>query len=172
MSYKRLNMNICAHENTIVLEEIFRRNRWYVIVKISEDQQSTIPKAHYVWLKSNPAFIEIPKDYVIHHLNHDELNDDPTNLVLMQRFLHIAYHWKQKIVKPEVKIERTTLKAVYFDGDPDKIHIYPKGKRWYINWYANSERIRIFSWDGKGFKAKERAESARDHLIKYGFISR
>lgn len=63
-----------------------------------------MPLANYNWLMVNPAFESIPKGYVIHHLDHDKLNDDPTNLVLMQKHHHSAYHWKQKKIDTEVKI--------------------------------------------------------------------
>ena len=55
-----------------------------------------MPLANYNWLMTNPGFEHVPKGYVVHHLDHNEQNDDPSNLALMAKNLHTAYHWKHK----------------------------------------------------------------------------
>jgi len=78
------------------LEKIFRKGRWY----IKSSGKWAAPFANYVWLKGNPSFKEIPAGYVIHHLDNDPLNDDISNLVLMQKHHHAPYHWKHKTIEP------------------------------------------------------------------------
>ena len=79
-----------------IREKFFKRGRWYVKLESPFNGFSIIPFANYVWLKGNPSFEQIPKGYVIHHLDSDEQNDDISNLVLMQKHHHTAYHFKQK----------------------------------------------------------------------------
>jgi len=87
-----------------IIETFFRKDRFHVRVK-DNDGIKTMPRANFVWLQSNPSFVAIPKGYVIHHLDVDQTNDDPSNLVLMQKFHHAAYHWKQKTIITKVSVE-------------------------------------------------------------------
>jgi len=70
-----------------------KKGRWYVRT-IIDGEKVVIPLANYNWLSTNPAFDGIPKGYVIHHLDHDEMNDDPSNLAVMGKHQHRAYHLK------------------------------------------------------------------------------
>ena len=45
----------------------------------------------YLWKKQNG---EIPKGYILHHIDHNSLNDDISNLQLMTRSEHINHHRK------------------------------------------------------------------------------
>ena len=92
-------------QNHKVIEKVLKKGRWHVILDQSFNGRKTMPHAQYVWLMGNPGFKEIPKGYVIHHLDHDEQNDDISNLALMQKHHHSAHHWKQKIIKPKVSVE-------------------------------------------------------------------
>ena len=56
-----------------VTERFLRGGRWFVRLA-SGEQQKTMPRANYVWLKGNPSFSEIPKGYVVHHLDLDQTN--------------------------------------------------------------------------------------------------
>jgi hypothetical protein len=87
-----------------VIETFLRDNRFYVRIENGESKISTMPRANHVWLKFNPSFKEIPKGYSIHHLDGDQTNDDPSNLALMQKYHHTAYHWKQKTIETKVEI--------------------------------------------------------------------
>lgn len=84
--------------NCKVVQEILKEKerRWYVVLDPSFNNVKTMKKAVYVWLKHNPSFMEIPKGYAIHHLDHDSLNDDPSNLALMEKHHHLAHHLKNK----------------------------------------------------------------------------
>jgi hypothetical protein len=70
------------------------QGRWVVVLE-KNITKTVMRNAHYVWLKGNPSFLFIPPDYVIHHLDGDPLNDDITNLVIMQKHYHISYHAKK-----------------------------------------------------------------------------
>jgi hypothetical protein len=77
-----------------VTRKFFHNNRWFVAIKGTFNGKKRMPHANYVWLLNNPAFEDVPPGYVIHHLDADSCNDDPTNLVLMKKHLHTAYHMK------------------------------------------------------------------------------
>lgn len=66
-----------------ILEITFRKDRFFVKVKLCNGAIKTFPRYVYNWLKHNPSFKSIPKGYLIHHLDHEKTNDDPSNLVLM-----------------------------------------------------------------------------------------
>lgn len=87
-----------------ILETFLRKDRFHVRVK-SNDGIRTMPRANFVWLQGNPSFVSIPKGYVVHHLNGDQINDDISNLVIMQKFHHAAHHWKQKTITTKVSVE-------------------------------------------------------------------
>ena len=80
---------ICNYK---IVQEILKEkeHRWYVVLDESFFSVKTMKKAVYVWLFHNPAFIQIPKGYVIHHLDHNSLNDDISNLALMQKHQHLS----------------------------------------------------------------------------------
>ena len=82
----------------------FRGERFYITISDDEGKQKTFPRANYNWLKGNPSFEEIPKGYVIHHLDGDKLNDDISNLVIMQKHHHAAHHWKNKTILPKIEV--------------------------------------------------------------------
>jgi hypothetical protein len=49
------------------------------------------PRSHLVWLAAHPGE-EIPKGYVIHHLDGDKLNDVSENLERISLAAHVARH--------------------------------------------------------------------------------
>jgi len=79
-----------------VANEYLISNRLMVYLVPSYLGKKTMAKARYAWLMANLAFKFVPKGYEVHHLDCDPLNNDPTNLVLFQKYLHIAYHLKIK----------------------------------------------------------------------------
>lgn len=123
-----------------VIETSFRGNRFYVRVENGEGTK-TMPRANHEWLKSNPSFKEIPKGYVIHHLDGNQTNDDPTNLVLMQKFHHSAYHWKQKLVDVEVNLHDDFVELPFMKKAP---RIKKKGEVYYLNTSSKNERHKIW----------------------------
>ncbi len=93
-----------------ILEKKLARGRWYVKLENKVNNRNTVPNAWYVWLNGNPSFKEIPKGYAIHHLDHNELNDDISNLVLMNRHHHTAHHLKQKTIQPKLNLSYAAIK--------------------------------------------------------------
>jgi hypothetical protein len=82
-------------KGTVVALSPKRQRLWVKLIR--EDGTAVqMPRAHYNWLQANPFFKDIPKGYTIHHLDLDETNDDPTNLVLFYGKYHTAYHYKTK----------------------------------------------------------------------------
>ena len=61
------------------------RRRW---IKVN-DPDIWIEYAKFVWIKNNG---EIPKGFLIHHIDEDSLNDNPNNLVAVTRADHINLH--------------------------------------------------------------------------------
>jgi hypothetical protein len=143
-----------------VKELFIRHDRFYVRFENETGKQKTMPRANYIWLKHNPAFKEIPKGYVVHHLDLDKTNDDQSNLALMYKLHHIAYHWKHKNITP----------PIYFDKEwnveyiPTKMPtVQPHGNRFYIQFMqkdndGRSVMKKIWNRDGKTFKNKDKAE--------------
>jgi hypothetical protein len=153
-----------------VIEVVFRKDRFHVKLKLHDGVIKTIPRYIYTWLKYNPAFMGIPKGYVIHHLDHDKTNDDPSNLVIMQKYHHVAYHFKNKLISPRVIVD-----GVCFDHEehqPNKIpsvHFHKPANRFYIsfgenNGHGKSERRRLWRDDGHPLLTREEAETLRDKL--------
>ena len=90
-----------------IMEQIsskyLKKGRWHTKVLV-DGEKKVVPMAHYVWLMTNPAFNGIPKGYVVHHLDHDEMNDDPSNLVIMGMQQHRAHHLKNIVPKTDEKL--------------------------------------------------------------------
>jgi hypothetical protein len=84
---------------TIRIDKNKAQRRW---IKV-DDPNIWIEHAKFIWIKNNG---EIPKGYIIHHVDEDSLNDDPGNLALVTRAAHINLHRhtlmaaKQKKQKP------------------------------------------------------------------------
>jgi hypothetical protein len=150
--------------SSIVVEKFIRKGRWYVRVNPPINDKSTMLNAVYVWLKGNPAFISIPKGYVIHHLDHDEQNDDISNLVIMQKHHHAAHHWKQKTIKPTVNIHNDYIgvqRTVYSPVTEPSV-IYRKDNKTFFIYFReiiNGEKVRtrITRNKGKTIKTLEEA---------------
>lgn len=124
-----------------------------------------IPRSHKVWLDSNPLFKEIPEGYVIHHLDGDSTNDDPSNLVLMRFHLHAAYHYKY--IKPEVEVTEVSLRDPSLIYEPIKDikvqkYQYRKG-RWQVRYRGKAPNghkrtMRFYSnFDGNALDSEEMA---------------
>jgi len=50
-----------------------------------------VPRAHVVWLENHPGE-EVPRGYVVHHLDGNKLNDVPENLECISLAAHVARH--------------------------------------------------------------------------------
>lgn len=125
-----------------VLEEIFRKDRFHVKLKFPDGSEKIKPRYIYVWLKHNPSFIDIPKGYVIHHLDHNKINDDPSNLVVMQKYHHIAYHFKSIIITPKLAIDEASFRKGFKEYQPTqkpRSRQVPNADRWYVDFYQRDE---------------------------------
>ena len=96
----------------LLSSKFLKKGRWHVRVNV-DGESKVVPRAHYKWLVTNPAFNGIPKGYVVHHLDRDEMNDDPSNLVIMGMQQHRAYHLKN--------ISPKTNEKLNFEIDNDSI---------------------------------------------------
>ena len=146
-------------ENSEIINKTIIKGRWEVTLRFLNISLK-IPHAHYVWLKENPSFNSIPGDYIIHHLDNDPLNDDISNLVLMYKFHHMAYHtkFKNKIVKVDLNDNDTY-------GEPTQLpHIRKNGKNFYIDYASRDDKEKykqrkIFSWKGKILDTEKKAQA-------------
>lgn len=153
-------------------ETILLRDRFYIRVPSLKTSNGTILmlRAVYVWLKGNPSFSEIPKGYLIHHLDHDQTNDDISNLVLMCRPHHSAHHLKQGKVDVLITIDSrfvfhpVTRPKVWFDKVTNKWWLLireSKGTK------ARRRKVRIYQ--GKLIQNREDGEAAASDIWeKYG----
>lgn len=91
-----------------ITRKFFHQGRWFVNFRGKFNGKQRMPYANYVWLLNNQQFKDIPPGYVIHHLDGDEVNNDISNLALMKKQYHLAYHYKSK--KNEESAERIRLR--------------------------------------------------------------
>ena len=149
----------------VISDRFFRSNRWYVKLKSGAGRR-VMAYAVFVWLKANPSFHDVPKGYVVHHLDCDPLNDDPTNLVIMQKNYHSAYHLKYKNVETLVRIDETNGLPAY----QPKVYFMKNRNRYFIQYLVRlpngkTDDKRIFNLgSGKNFKTREMAEQAIETL--------
>lgn len=153
-------INLCE-----IQERVLAKDHWILILKDSISGRNwKMAQSHYTWLKYNPVFSEIPPNYVIHHLDGDKLNDDPSNLVIMLRYQHSAYHLKTHFKIPETKIKLNKG----LDLPKNEPSIYrrkdTKIKRYVLYWDVNGKRYSITSYAGRQFKAREDAEWAKAQI--------
>lgn len=154
-----------------IIEKYLKDDRWYVKLQLPLNGKTCMPQATYVWLIGNPIFEDIPQGYVIHHLDHDQLNDDISNLALMQKHHHIAHHFKQKIILPTLKIdpryfgvERTAYSPI---SKPVLKVRKPSGRCQVRIRERIGDEIKtthISSFMGKRFETKEQAQAFVDTI--------
>lgn len=78
-----------------------RHNSYYRYNKSSDGKKTTIYLHVAVW--ENYHKKKVPKDHVIHHVDHNPLNNDISNLQLMGRAEHTTLHMldKDRLGKPK-----------------------------------------------------------------------
>jgi hypothetical protein len=153
-------------EMTEIIEEVvIKRGRYFQKV-----ENRFIPRAIAVWLKNNPSFNEIPRGYVIHHLDYDELNDDISNLCLMYKTHHVAHHWKNINKKVRVSIDNKSMGQFYPTKRPTCQYHAP-AKRFYLSFGEKSDQTGLWEpkkvWrdpNGKPMLTKEAAEKFAEAL--------
>lgn len=149
-----------------IIETIFKVDRFYVKVKADDGRQRIFPRANFVWLQGNPSFVAIPAAYVIHHLDFDKTNDDISNLALMLKYHHVAYHWKRKtVVSPVIMIDKCHTSHI-----PNKLpSIYQKSENCFCVYFREGERghsetVNIYSDEKGSFRTRERAQEFIDRI--------
>ena len=156
-----------------VKEKFFQNGRWYLRLKAKFYGRTIIPYAQHVWLEGNPAFNCVPKGYVIHHIDHNATNDDITNLVLMQKNHHTAYHVKLKKLKPELDMAvpiKEPKRTVFMPTCKPRVNVDRRRKnpRYFLSMteYIDGERkrTRISHYDGRKFETREQAEVVANHI--------
>jgi len=152
-----------------ITEVIFKRDRFYVRLK----NFPMMPRANFVWLRANPSFAEIPKGYVVHHLDHDKTNDDPSNLVIMQKFHHIAHHFKQKTITPKISFDPfgdQEMADVDYPVKRPAVYKRPDNNNWFMLYKGqDGKQKRISRLNGKSFKSREEIEKAINEIWPNGF---
>jgi len=155
-----------------VTNSFINNGRWLVYFDIAFNGRKTMRKAIYSWLMGNPQFENLPPGYCIHHLDFDETNDDISNLALMKKSHHAAYHLKHS--KNHEDDTRLKLREpIQLGRNPTipKVHPY-RGKYYKLRWQemnALGERIDrqlIGIENKKPFKTPREAERARDLFMK------
>ena len=61
-------------------------------------KQKFIPEHHLVFMKFN-NLMEIPKGFIIHHLNGNRKDNQIENLIMISRKEHAKIHWDQKDIR-------------------------------------------------------------------------
>jgi len=154
-----------------LVEKVFRKDRWYAILDKPFNGYKRMPYAHYVWLLGNPGFVNVPSGYVVHHLDYDEINDDISNLVIMQKHHHLSYHLKQKTIKSKVKVEVSKTNSANREYSPTrKPKVRKQAGKYYIDFYERSggasHRVRLFTWKGKPFLTEQSAKRIANNIYK------
>jgi len=153
-----------------VLGKYLHRNRYYIKLKSPLNGRKTIPYAHYVWLIHNPLFQNIPRGYVLHHLDHDETNDDISNLALMYKSHHNAYHWKQKKGETSPPFLSTTrlLNNEYIPIKKPTVRKKKKTGRFFLDFTEEMGGVKIRRtkslYRGKRLLTREDAERAANEI--------
>ena len=153
-------------ENWEIKEKKINRGRWMLNLRYN-GSRLYYPQAQYNWLKGNPAFADIPSDYLIHHLDGDPLNDDISNLVIMYKFHHIAYHWKNKTKIVEVKVGYNDELGTPYKKPRLCPHKRKNGIGYFINYFVRDmdgkiKRKRLYSWKDSTVTAEN-----GERLIEY-----
>ena len=147
----------------VIKSKFVRKGRAHVVIECF-DKKHTMPMANHVWLKGNPSFGGIPKGYVVHHLDHDPLNDDISNLVIMYKMHHIAHHFKQQTcevpIECNVALSNHEMGYDYPTRKP-RAHKRPYRDEWYLSYYMTGGRNkRIYKINGRTFKTQKEVEKA------------
>jgi hypothetical protein len=153
-----------------IINKFIRRNRMYVTLT-DGFKNETMAHSVYVWRKGNPSFRGIPKGYVIHHLDHDQLNDDISNLVLMYKHHHVAYHLKHIVCEVPVECNvAMSNREMGFDYPTRRPRVYCKNPSrntgWRLAYYIPDKRNKTYlsRINGRPFQSREEAERAIDIL--------
>lgn len=79
----------------------------------------------YIWEKFNG---EIPKNFQVHHINHDKLNNDISNLELISRSEHMRHHAKHRVESDKewlIRFQQAGIKKA------PEWHKSEEGRKWH-----------------------------------------
>lgn len=150
-----------------IINKFIREGRVYAVIE-QDGKKLTMPLAIYTWLKGNPSFKGIPKGYVVHHLDLDPLNDDISNLALMYKHHHVAYHFKHKNCNVPIECNVSLSNhEMGFDYPTRMPRIYnrkyKKTDYWFITYKTlGNKKIFVYNINGIKFRSREEAEKAID----------
>jgi len=144
----------------------------YTQIKNPEDGKTqSMPLSNYHWLIGNPVFPGIPAGYVIHHLDQDPMNDDISNLALMAKNHHRAYHLKYKNcdipIENDIEIDNNSS-LIGFPVKRPKAYYRKDINRWVIRYYmrtpTKTKHYQINRYRDNQFFLQEHAEKAIDKI--------
>jgi hypothetical protein len=148
-----------------IVEKFIMAGRWHVRVDPPFKGKEVWRYAHYVWLLGNPAFKDIPKHYVIHHLDRNELNDDISNLVLMLGFHHQAFHLKYRNIETTITINGKDISKLFYEPSTRPHVSWDKRRNTFRVYFqtkdedtGRSRRVWVGTWNGRRIDSKEMAE--------------
>lgn len=156
-----------------VTRKFLNENRWFVVFRMPFNGKKRMPLSNYVWLVENPQFGDLPPGYCIHHLDHDKMNNDISNLALMKKSHHMAYHTKQNNDKEQ---ERVKLRPPIGIGSELTVPtitqtVVGKSPIWTFRWQETDiggKRVSraITRIKDKLLRTEEEAERARNLFMK------
>ncbi len=156
-----------------IVEKFLRNDRWYVKLDIPLNNLLIWKNAQFIWLQGNPAFQSIPKGYVIHHLDGNQLNDDISNLVLMHRYHHLAYHSKFQTIQTKISIDLNHSEDKFYNPYTEPKIYKPKNRKYYRIWFwerneitGKSHKTTINSWKRQHIASLEMAEKIKSLIWK------
>lgn len=157
-----------------VTRKFLNENRWFVVFRMPFNGKKRMPLSNYVWLFENPQFEGIPSGYCIHHLDHDQINNDISNLALMKKSHHMAYHTKQNKGASSDKIKLREAVGIGKDLNIPyirRVGTSEKTPLWHFRWQEtdpNGNRVtrQITNIRGKRFRTEKEVEKAKRLFMK------
>lgn len=102
-------------------------------------------------------FGSIPKNCIIHHIDNNKLNNEPTNLQCMTRSFHKWYHdyfWKEDISIKLSKSKQKSNSSGYYRVIKIKDKTYKQGFIWSYQYMLNKRQRKISAVSLKKLKKK------------------
>ena len=99
---------------------------------------------------------------MVHHLDRDETNDDPSNLVLMGKPQHTAHHWKNKTINVPITIDNAN-RSSYAPRRKPRYYFNKKAKRYFLQFSETDENggkprlIQLWKYNDKPILKEEDA---------------
>lgn len=88
-----------------------RRRREIRWIKVAEPNV-WVPLARYIVMEKRQR--KIPKGMIVYHQDNDPLNDDPQNLLLITRSLHIKFLRDSNIIDEKERRRKTSMRLIEY----------------------------------------------------------